>query len=174
MKRILCIDPGTTESGLVRLNLTEDGEYSVFSKGIVRNDEIIESFHRLNTNIVVVEMITSYGMPVGKSTFDTLILIGEIKGYCKASHIDFHLIARREVKQHLCGSTRAKDKNISQAIKDRFLPTGGGSDKYKGTKSKPGPLYGFKSHLFSALALGISFIEGCKIYKETIDEVSGK
>jgi hypothetical protein len=46
---------------------------------------------------------------------------------------------------------QAKDANIRQAILDRF----GGKEKAIGKKANPGPLYGVKSHLWSALAVAL-------------------
>jgi hypothetical protein len=61
------------------------------------------------------------------------------------------LVFRRDVKLHLCGSARAKDPNIRQALLDRFGPVG--------TKKAPGPLYGVKSHIWSALAVAVTASE---------------
>ena len=51
----------------------------------------------------------------------------------------------------LCKNNRAKDKNIRQALIDRFGP----GKAAIGTKKAPGPLYGLKSHLWSALAVAV-------------------
>ncbi|WP_230687708.1 hypothetical protein, partial [Streptococcus pneumoniae] len=49
------------------------------------------------------------------------------------------------VKIWLCGTMRAKDANIAQALRDKHGEVG--------TKKNPGKLYGIKSHLWSALAI---------------------
>jgi len=60
---------------------------------------------------------------------------------------------------HLCKNNRAKDANIRQALLDRFPATGGGKAPQIGTKKQPGPLYGVTSHLWSALAVAVTWAD---------------
>ena len=62
------------------------------------------------------------------------------------------------MKLALCGSARAKDANVRQAIIDRFAGVGGKAVAV-GTKKNPGPLYGISNHKWSALALCITWID---------------
>jgi hypothetical protein len=55
------------------------------------------------------------------------------------------LIPRRDVKLTLCGSARAKDTNIRQALIDALGEVG--------TKKNPGPLYGVSGHYWAALGV---------------------
>jgi len=64
-------------------------------------------------------------------------------------------ITRNEVKLHLCNSTRVKDAGIRQVIIDRF----GGKAIAIGKKANPGPFYGVKSHLWSALAVAVTHMD---------------
>jgi len=57
-------------------------------------------------------------------------------------------VYRKEVKIYLCGSMKAKDPNIRQALIDRLGDPG--------TKKNPGPTYGVKSHAWSALAVAVT------------------
>jgi hypothetical protein len=98
---------------------------------------------------IAIEMIASYGMAVGADVFQTCVEIGrfvEVAG----EHVS--LVFRRDVKMHLCGSARAKDANIRQALLDRLGPVG--------TKKAPGPLYGVKSHIWAALAVAVTYEAG--------------
>jgi hypothetical protein len=61
---------------------------------------------------------------------------------------DVRFITRHQVKIHLCGSMRAKDPNVRQAVLDLLGEPG--------TKKKPGATYGVKSHAWSALAVAIT------------------
>jgi hypothetical protein len=54
----------------------------------------------------------------------------------------------------LCGSSRANDATIRQALLDRYGP---GREKAVGTKANPGPLYGIKADLWQALALAVTY-----------------
>ena len=60
-------------------------------------------------------------------------------------------IGRKAVKIHLCGSMRAKDPNIRQALIDRY----GGSSAI-GRKATPGPLYGVAGDVWAALAVAVT------------------
>jgi hypothetical protein len=153
---ILAIDPGCTESGYVVV----DTDYKVYEHGVVSNGELLSIVSDLvNTRIdtVVIEMMTSYGMPIGKTSMDTLVWVGRYFQAVPFNNV--FLMARSKIKRHLCNNMHAKDKNITVAVKNRYQPTGGGADPFKGTKKQQGPLYGLKSHTFAALAVAIAYIE---------------
>jgi hypothetical protein len=59
---------------------------------------------------------------------------------------------------HHCGNMRAKDKNIIQALKDKYGE--------KGTKADPGFFYGISSHVWQAFAVAAYVAEGGKSDKE--------
>jgi hypothetical protein len=99
-----------------------------------------------------IEEIASYGMPVGREVFQTVFWAGR---FAQAwSPAPFVLLPRRAVKLALCGSSRATDATIRQALIDRYGP---GREKAIGSKKAPGPLYGLKKDLWSALALGVTY-----------------
>ena len=75
---------------------------------------------------IVIEMIASYGMPVGKEVFETCVWIGK---FAQASGIKEEYIYRKEEKMNLCHSMKAKDSNIRQALIDRFGPVGTKNNK---------------------------------------------
>jgi hypothetical protein len=147
------IDPGTTHSAYV---LMDDGEPVEFQK--IANAELLDrlasasqsSTRWRHVNRIVVEMIASYGMPVGREVFETCVWIGRFVQAWGGAH---EFMYRKDVKLHLCGQPRAKDANIRQALLDRFGP-----DKAKaiGTKKAPGPLYGMSGDEWAALAVGVT------------------
>lgn len=152
---ILAIDPGTTESGWVLY----DGE-RVLDSGVAPNDEVLTILEtgigiRALPHYVAIEMIASYGMPVGSEVFETCVWIGRFK---QAWHEPdaVKLVYRKDVKLHLCGTPRAKDPNVRQALIDLFPGTGGGKTPQIGTKSQPGPLYGVSSHAWPALGVAVT------------------
>ena len=142
---LLAIDPGPAQSAWV-----EYWNGAVFGCGIVENDAILDRLRPLDAELAI-EGIACYGMPVGKETFDTCIWIGR---FIQAHGGQHTLIYRPEIKHHLCRSARAKDANVRQSLIDRFGP---GKEKAIGTKKNPGPLYGIKSHCWSALAVGVTW-----------------
>lgn len=143
---MIAIDPGPEQSAWV---VYEGGK--VYGGRIEPNDDVLSRLEcEWGSEDVAVEMIASYGMAVGKEVFETCLWIGRFDyvAGCAA------LVYRKDVKMHLCGSMRAKDANIRQALIDRFGP---GKDKAIGTKKAPGPLYGFKSHMWAALAVAVTY-----------------
>jgi hypothetical protein len=145
---ILGIDPGTTHSAAVWWN----GE-AVECYEYLENSQLIAT---LNPNSappgilpVAIEMIASYGMPVGRETFETVRWIGKFQQHIiHCGYSEPELLYRKDIKLHLCGSMRAKDANVRQALIDRFGAPG--------TKGKPGALYGIKSHGWAALAVAVT------------------
>lgn len=143
--RILAIDPGTVESGFCIL---QDGR--VVDSGVDNNAEVLKSVIANRSDVLAIEMIASYGMPVGREVFETCVWIGRyVQAWREPDRV--RLIYRKDVKLHLCGTPRAKDGNVRQALLDKLGPVG--------TKKAPGPLYGVKSHAWSALAVGITAFE---------------
>jgi hypothetical protein len=110
----------------------------VLSVATYRNDFKSDFF--LHSDIAI-EWIESYGMAVGQDVFRTVFQIGRMQQQLGA----VRLIPRRDVKLTLCGSARAKDTNIRQALIDAIGPVG--------TKKNPGPLYGVTGHYWAALAV---------------------
>lgn len=96
-------------------------------------------------------MIASYGMAVGKEVFETCVWIGRFRQIAESQDIEAKYIYRKDEKMNLCNSMKAKDSNIRQALIDRFGPVG--------TKRNPGWFYRFKSDIWSAYAVGITYID---------------
>src|SRR5690606_27297734 len=71
-------------------------------------------------DLLAYEMVASYGMPVGREVVETVLWTGRFVE--RWSPYDATKVYRREVKTHLCGSMKAKDPNVWQAIIDRFGP----------------------------------------------------
>jgi hypothetical protein len=158
---VYAIDPGTTESALVVYNpntryihrhVTEPNASVLEFLEHVGRDMRSRALSRLALHLVV-EQIESFGMAVGKETFETVWWAGRFHQAWGATGLA-HRVTRREVKLHLCASARAKDANIRQAILDRF----GGSAAI-GRKHAAGPLYGMKGHEFAALAVALTFTD---------------
>jgi hypothetical protein len=153
---ILAIDPGNEFSAYV-VYVPEKREIARAAK--LPNAEMLEIVRLAQwyswADHMAVEMVACYGMPVGKTVFDTALWTGRfVERWNKP---DFTLVYRAEVKMFLCKNMRAKDGNIRQAIIDLFPATGGGKTPQVGTKSKPGPLYGISGDMFSALGVALTY-----------------
>jgi hypothetical protein len=143
---IMAIDPGPEVSGVVWLST----ERRIIAAEIQDNKEIVRTLRGGHTvhpfPHVAIEMIASYGMPVGAEVFNTCTWIGRFE----EAYVHSDLTARyfrKDIKLHLCGTTKAKDANVRQALIDLLGPPG--------VKKNPGPTYGISKHMWAALALAI-------------------
>ena len=146
-RHLLAIDPGPTESAYLFLY---DGKPSGF--GMVPNQELLEMLGCYGDHCLAIEGIESQGMAVGKDVFATCIWIGRF--WQRFGEYSTTLVYRSQVKMHLCGSMRAKDPNIRQALIDRYGPS---KELAIGRKAATGPLYGISGHVWSALAVAVTY-----------------
>lgn len=166
------VDPGTAETAVVAYlpGIPWVGaHFTAPNAHVIRQIEHIAEFGCSDygqdpryPRAIVFEQIESMGMAVGREVFETVWYAGRM--YDRAVQavmrrqqpgpIPVQQLPRRPVKLHLCGSMRAKDANIRQALIDRF---GGSKEAAIGSKAKPGPLYGVKAHEFAALAVAVTW-----------------
>jgi hypothetical protein len=72
--KLFAIDPGNIESGYA---IVEMPDFRVFESGKIPNEDLLDKLYPLRgTDLVAIEMIASYGMPVGKDVFETCVWIG--------------------------------------------------------------------------------------------------
>ena len=168
MKVILAIDPGNEESAYCLIDIKT---YKPIEFNKIKNVEMFDVIERLiseydgySFNTMVIEMIASYGMPVGKEVFDTCVWIGRfveaMKMFSKDRFTETKYVYRKDEKMNICGSMKAKDSNIRQALIDRFGVVG--------TKKNQGWFYGFKSDIWAAYAVGITYIDKGKSKKDGV------
>lgn len=143
---ILALDPGTTQTGWCLYD-TEGSDVQLF--GVDDNSKIIELINDGDYDEVAIEMIASYGMAVGAEVFETCVWIGRFVQCCANLNVRHKAIYRKDCKMFLCGTNKAKDANIRQAIIDMF----GGIESTK----KGGKLHGIKSHIWPALAVALTY-----------------
>lgn len=150
---ILAIDPGNRQSAYVVMD--KDLRPLEFEK--MENEELLaripQLLDRYGDLSLAIEMVASYGMPVGASVFETCVWIGRFWQACSVLPRKA-LVYRIDEKLTLCHDSRAKDANIRQALIDRFAPNtpNGG----KGTKKAPGWFYGFSADVWQAYAVGVT------------------
>lgn len=148
---ILAIDPGCHESASVWL---VDGRPQNPRKE--PNEALLERLRGPLTcahDVLAIEMIASYGMAVGREVFETCLWIGRFVEVGTWRGMQTVLVYRRDVKLFLCQSARATDSNIRAALLDLYGP---GKEKAIGSKKAPGPLYGLKGDMWSALAVALT------------------
>ena len=152
--KILAIDPGNAESGWVIIDAEtcRPLEFGKWGNEQLRRACLLNGPFMVDH--VAIEMIASYGMAVGVEVFDTCVWIGRFtEALLYATQETPTLVVRRPVKLHHCGSAKATDANIAQALKDRFAY--GQPNHGKGTKADPGWFHGFFKDIWQAYALAV-------------------
>lgn len=156
---ILAIDPGNTQSGYVVVE--HDGEEirRVLEAGKIENPAVTDMLDRklyANCIDVAIEMIAGMGMTVGQEVFDTCVWVGRFWEIAlRSGGYEPKRIYRREEKLYLCGRLSAKDKNIRQALIDRYGVVG--------TKANPGFFYvngvKFAKDMWAAMAVAVTYFD---------------
>lgn len=156
--KIIAIDPGNIESAYC---VIDSKTYKPLEFDKIKNETLEVGFwnqKQYKIDKLVIEMIASYGMAVGKEVFDTCVWIGRFIELASLQAIEVEYIYRKDEKMNLCHSMKAKDSNIRQALIDRFGVVG--------TKKKPGWFYGFKKDIWSAYAVGVTYLDKLKESEE--------
>lgn len=148
--RTIGLDPGCKESAWVLL-----AEGMPTDHGKCDNETLLKAVREGFdvSDLLAIEMIASYGMPVGKEVFETCLWIGRFQEAFLFRGGRVRLVYRRDVKLFHCETSRANDANIRAALIDRYGP---GKDVAIGRKTAPGPLFGIKADEWSALAVALT------------------
>jgi hypothetical protein len=146
--RILAIDPGNIESGVV----IWDGSNVVFTGVLLNatlNTAILSSIYKYD--IALIENLTHQGRAkVGKEVFDTARYIGYLERCFENVNKPYRLISRNDVKMHHCRTSQARDTDIVKALTKKYP---------KGSVKSPGVTYLVRSHAWQALALATFYSE---------------
>lgn len=169
---MIAIDPGPDRSGWVEMSggIPVHHDHSL-------NRDLLEVLHAAHSRVELcaLEWLQSYGMPAGQDVFRTALWVGRFVERFPGPSV---LVSRPTVKAHVCNSARAKDAHVRQALIDRY----GGDQRLRGVKCstcrgrgkvglgrarrdcpvweiEPGPVAGFASHHWSALAVAVTVID---------------
>lgn len=160
MGTILAIDPGNIQSGYVLVEHDGQEIRKVLDVGKTTNERIVEKMMKDLPLIsdFAIEMVQSMGQTVGQEVFDTCVWVGrfwEVARYAYVGISGKKTIYRREEKLYLCGCLSAKDKNIRQALIDRYGVVG--------TKKNPGFFYvngtKFAKDMWQAMAVAVTYFD---------------
>lgn len=157
---LLAIDPGHEESAYTFV----DEACRPLAIGKVPNAELLAilegarpGFLRGTTDVRI-EMVASYGMPVGAEVFETCVWIGRFRqALVDWRGLESPSVYRTQVKNHLCHVSNARDSNVTQALIDRFAM--GKPNRGKGTKADPGWFYGFAKDIWQAYAVAVYAVD---------------
>ena len=156
---VLFIDPGTEQSGWIVWNGKKITDHDITENFVMVR--LIKDFIDFNKSSVGlgklhlgIEMIASYGMAVGQTTFETCVWIGRFANAWESVHgnksVNF-LFRKTDICKHVCHNSNAKDPHIRQALIDLIGPPG--------KKKEPGPTFGIKSHEWAALAGAVTLYD---------------
>jgi hypothetical protein len=149
---MLALDPGPVLTAWVEF---ADGLPTAFGKE--PNDDVLGRIMMSLADQLAIESVASYGMAVGAEVFETCVWSGRfIQRWLDSSGCPVRRVYRRDVKLHLCGTNRANDSNVRQALIDRYGP---GRELAIGRKATPGPLYGVKADVWAALGVAVTVAE---------------
>lgn len=141
MRPILAVDPGTAQSGWCWY---QGG--TVVQSGTWPNEEILDLVADQHPAIAI-ERFEARGMAVGDDSIETILWTGRfIQATGRPEQVI--LVRRSEVKLLLCGTNRARDPNVRQALIDLIGPPG--------TAKKPGPTHGVAGNAWAALGVAVT------------------
>lgn len=154
---LFAIDPGNQYSAYCIMN----DQYDLLEFAKLTNKEIMDILlQKLDSvDMVVIERVASYGLAVGREVFETCEWIGRFSQEAEKK-VKTEYIYRKDEKMCLCGSMKAKDANIRQALIDRFakfdLKNG------KGTKKNPDFFYGVSKDVWAAISVCVTKLDMMK------------
>ncbi len=152
MTRLLAIDPGPEMSQWLVYDLRERRPTAWAHES---NELVLRRLDSISANRMAIESVESFGMAVGKETFETAYWVGRFDERWRNMHsrsIPVRVF-RSTVKSHLCHSQKATDTNVRRALIDLHGPT---EAVVVGRKTCPGVLYGISKHAWSALAVAVT------------------
>jgi hypothetical protein len=144
----------------------------IMDKGLLLNPEFMlgflgdrETFFNEQYDIVLVEFPKPRGQPMYWQLVDTIYWIGRMDQACSMA---MQRVDRKDVKMTLCGTAKAKDSNVSAAIKaifeevyeNRLIHHPGRRSPVIGSAQAPGPLYGVVKDIWAALAVCMTYADG--------------
>ena len=153
--RILAIDPGNEQSAYALINAADCRPIDVAKiPNVELRRKLLTGDFADYIDVTAIEMVASYGMPVGASVFETCVWIGRFQQHALTGLGTLPTLTKRQaVKLHHCHSPRATDATVRQALVDRFAA--GQPNHGKGTKADPGWFYGFRADVWQAYALAV-------------------
>ena len=152
---ILAIDPGNERSGWATWNVDEQ---KLTACGNDTNEDVRKIVGTAFYNVCVIERPEVIGQSnIQQEVLDTAVWVGRFAERASTGnagcHVGarVHLLTRRLVKSVITGyqNIPSADSQIIRHLTERFGK--------KGTKKKPGKLYGISKHAWQALAVGIAF-----------------
>lgn len=153
--KVLAIDPGDKESGFVIIQPTKDrrlnSKFSLIRHGNIPNFDLLKIITSNSEGVEVglIEMIQSYGKPVGESIFNTCRWIGKFELRMNDNSWRTALVFRKSIINFHLSS--AAVKNPDSLIRKKMMA------KY------PQESKGITKHSWQALGLASMYLESQKL-----------
>jgi len=152
MDRWLCLDPGSTNTGVVQL----EGDNVVFAENMSNQDTLRQIAKREHSKLVC-ESVEYLSRGAGKTLIDTIFWSGV---FCwesaRGGGSPYVKMPRVDVKKILLGKGKWKDGDVRRRVIDIYAGPGQTEKDVIGLKASPGVLYGLSSHTWQALACGLA------------------
>jgi hypothetical protein len=158
--KIIAIDPGTDKSAFVSWDTEKDDFVKTDNKyrmGLVSNqdfyDNAINLIQKVWPKLIAFEMVQSYGLTVGRSTFQTVLFVGRMTERFRLTYAHGGLTPYFTIKYYGRPTIKAQiggrnDAQVRASLRMRY------GEAKKGEK-----LYGVKKDIWSALALAAALTE---------------
>ncbi len=158
---VFAIDPGNVNSAYAVMKERDGKDYELVEFGKFPNKKCMEKMidwaaRQYPPEVIVIERVASYGMAVGREVFETCEWIGRFSQEAE-KYVPVKYIYRKDEKITICGSMKAKDSNIRQALIDRFATKD--FKNGKGTKKDPDYFYGVSADCWAAIAIACSYLD---------------
>lgn len=128
---IIGLDPGNAQSAIVVYEPGSPGRVVEFFDELNQMvPEYLARQYLKGAAVLVAEYMRPRGMPTSAEEMDTMFELGRMRQCWSGEFVKFD---RKDVKLLLCGSVRATDSTIRQALLDRW----GGSKAIAGPKKCP-------------------------------------
>ena len=156
MSRVLAIDPGDRVSAYVVMDRETQRP---LEHDKVDNDELERRLKEkeIQFDEAVEEIVSSYGLVVGRNVYFTCIEIGRLSSLIESLGVKVYGCYRRDVKLHLTGRAASKDVNVRAALIEMYAKHD--FKNGKGTKDKPDWWYKFRADEWAAAGLAVTFIQ---------------
>ena len=121
--KILAIDPGTEQSAWCIFETVGTKDHPIqfgqnVNEDLVKHLDYARPWSRELPDLLVIEMIKSYGNVMGDSVLQTCVWIGRFIQSWGAR--PYELIPRKRIVTQFCVNPRANDANVRQALIDRW------------------------------------------------------
>lgn len=147
----LCIDPGSTHSGVVMLN----GDTVAWAHNM-SNQQVLEQIMAAEHDLLVCESVEYLSSRAGKSLIKTIWWSGAFCWESRRQDREYVLMPRLDVKKILLGKGKWEDKDVRTRVIEIYSEKGQTEKDLLGTRAAPGPLGAVTSHSWQALAAGIA------------------